>query len=729
MLLAFNRKAAEEIEERLEKYLGDSIPHVLTFHALAYAIVHPEEALLYDDPANNFQAKSLSIQHVIDDFLRDPQYKDEIRALMLEHFRADWEKIVKGGHDLGKSEFIEYRRSLPNQSLSGEYLKSYGEKLIADFLFEHDIPYHYERNYWWKGINYRPDFTVFRSSESGLIIEYFGLRGDSDYDELTEEKRKYWRENRSWKLVEINPDHVSAGRDRFFIEFKRILKKNAVDCSPLSEDEIWFRIKDRAIDRFTSATASFIQRCRKLSLTPKQLTELIDSRSDLTSIELQFSKIAQYIYGAYLERLSVTGEEDFDGLIQRAARMIQKGQSIFERKSGKGDLSQIRYMFIDEYQDFSDLFFKLVSAIRSQNNQIELFCVGDDWQAINGFAGSDLQFYKNFQRYFSPSRELYISTNYRSSQSIVALGNALMKGFGRPAEPHKPDSGTILVGNLENFIPISREREWHGGDAITPAVLRLVSKLLSTDKDVVLLTRTNTLPWYVNYDAIRASKKNGLNTYGELIRSYFPVEIRDRISTSTAHKYKGLQNDAVIIVDALFRRYPLIHPDWIFTRVLGDDIEKIISEERRLFYVALTRAVDTLIILTEENNISPFLQDVLKRQELQDIAWENFPPIKDENSRLTVRVGNFNRHNNSATFAIKDQLKASGYRWDSRNKVWQKSFLEEGFSVDSLQKSIWSPLASETIVRIVDEHESLVGQYVIKSGQWTPLQNKGDRGI
>ena len=97
--------------------MGSTLPHVMTFHALAYAIVHPEEALLYDDPASNSLAKSRSLQYVIDDFLRDPKFKDEIRLLMLEHFRTDWERIVSGGYDLEKSEFIEYRRSLPNVSL------------------------------------------------------------------------------------------------------------------------------------------------------------------------------------------------------------------------------------------------------------------------------------------------------------------------------------------------------------------------------------------------------------------------------------------------------------------------------------------------------------------------------------------------------------------------------------------------------------------------------------
>ncbi|MCX2976367.1 UvrD-helicase domain-containing protein [Candidatus Marimicrobium litorale] len=725
ILLAFNRKAAEEIKERLEKHFGDRIPHVMTFHALAYATVHPEEALLYDDATNNSHAKSRSLQSVIDDFLRDSRFKEKIRSLMLEHFRADWEKIVRGGYDLEKKELVEYRRSLPNVSLRGEYLKSYGEKLIADFLFEHDIPYKYERNYWWKGVNYRPDFTIFLSEESGLIIEYFGLRGDLDYDELTERKREYWKQTRSWELLEVIPSDVSVGRDHFFTIFKLMLEENGVSCSPLTEEQIWNKIKERAIDRFTTTAVGFIQRCRKLSLTRSQLTDLIDSHHDLSALEEQFLEIAAPLYSGYLARLKATGEEDFDGLMQRAAISIREGQSIFERKSGQGDLRDIRYMFIDEYQDFSDLFLRLIEAIRSQNSQIEFFCVGDDWQAINGFAGSDLQFYENFQHYFSPSRELYVSKNYRSSKSIVALGNALMEGLGKPADPHKEENGTILLGSLWDFIPSDREKERHNGDEITPAVLRLVSKLLATDKDVVLLSRKNTLPWYVNYTSTQSRQTNGLDRYCDLVRSYFPEELRDRISTSTAHKYKGLQNEAVIVVDAVHRSYPLIHPDWIFTRVLGDDIGKIISEERRLFYVAITRAVDTLIILTDSQQTrSPFLEEIMTKQSLRYFDWKQFPPIKDENSRLTVRVGNLNRDNQGATYAIKDQLKASGYRWDSKNGVWQKSFLEEAFSPEFLKESVWSPLANEICVRIVDDRESVVDEYSIHSGQWSPLRKE-----
>ncbi|MCS4505997.1 UvrD-helicase domain-containing protein [Arhodomonas aquaeolei] len=722
MLLAFNRKAAEEINERLEKYFGNNTPHVMTFHALAYAIVHPEESLLYDDPASNHLAKSRALQSVIDDYLHNSRFREKIRLLMLNHFRADWERIILGGYDRTKGDLIRFRRSLPNVSLRGEYLKSYGEKLIADFLFEHDIPYKYERNYWWNGINYRPDFTIFQSGNSGVIVEYFGLSGDPDYDEQAEKKRDFWRHNQSWQLLEITPRDVSPGRDQFFSSFRNVLERYKIECNPLTEDEIWDRVKDRAIDRFTTTSISFIQRCRKLSLDSSQLSQLIDSRNDLSPVENQFLGVARHLYSAYLDRLDSTGEEDFDGLMQRAATSIKAGQTVFERRSGKGDLRDIRYMFIDEYQDFSDLFLRLVNAIRERNDAIEFFCVGDDWQAINGFAGSDLKFYVNFHSHFSPSHKLPISTNYRSAKSIVSLGNALMHGLGEPAKPYRPDSGTVLIGNLDKFTPTNRENERHSGDEITPAVLRLVSKWLATDRDIVLLCRKNTLPWYVDYGGEQARRRNGLDAFCDLVRSYFPEEVRRRITTSTAHKYKGLQNDAVIVVDAVLRSYPLIHPDWVFTRVLGDNLEKISEEERRLFYVALTRAVDTLIILTEEQSISPFLQDIAAKHPFERLDWDKFPPVREESSRLTVRVGNLVPQNNGATYAIKDQLKASGYRWDSANKVWQKSFLEEGFSLESLKESIWASIANQIRVEIVDDHGSLVGEYAIHSGRWRSLE-------
>ena len=714
IILAFNKKAVETIEERLKAHLGNDIPYVMTFHALAYAVVHPEKGLLYDDSISNSQAKSRVLQTVIHDHLQDPTYKNKIRNLMLEHFRSDWVRIIEGGFDKAKKDMLKFRRSLPNVSLRGDYLRSYGEKLIADFLFEHDILYMYERNFWWGGINYRPDFTIFQSKDSGIVVEYFGMKGNPDYDELTEEKRKYWKQKSNWTLLEISPQHIASGHDHFYEYFKELLKGNGIKCTRLPENEIWRRVREIAIHRFTKTTVGFIQRCRSLSLTPQQLEKRISTHRSLNSVEEQFLNIALHLYQAYLKRLNETGDEDFDGLMQHAARLIKAGQTKFERKSGKGDIRGIYYIFIDEYQDFSDLFNKLIEAIRSQKQDIEFFCVGDDWQAIYGFAGSDLQFFEKFQKYFTLSRELHISTNYRSNKSIVTLGNALMDGLGRPARAHKSETGTVLLGYLDDFKPSGREKERHAGDKITPVVLRIISKELPTDRNVVLISRKNMLPWYINFEAQYSNQRNDLEAYLDLVRSYFPKKSRKRIMISTAHRYKGLQNNVVVVLDAVNCSYPLIHPDWIFTRVLGDNLEKITLEERRLFYVTLTRAVESLIILTEKSSISPLLEDILSKQNVSKVNWKKYPPMKDIDSRLTVLI-------EGDTYAIKDQLKASGYQWDPNAKVWHKSFINDGFLQRVLQESIWSSTANNINVKIVDDHESLVAEYHINNGQWETL--------
>jgi DNA helicase IV len=297
LLLAFNRKAAEEMRDRLTSKLQGAIPHTMTFHALAFALVHPEESILYDEPDGS-QSKSRVLQTVIDDYLRHPDHYQTIRALMLAHFREDWARIALGGYDKTPEKMLRYRRSLPREALDGKYLKSFGEKVIADFLFEHDIKYRYERNFWWNGGNYRPDFTIFTGDSSGVIIEYFGLKGDPDYDDMSEEKREYWRARARWSFLEYSPQDL-RDREAFLERLQQDIEHAGVVCKRLSEEEVWFRIKDRAIDRFTNLVVNFVQRCRKQSWSPEQLAGGIARHKCANEVEQQFLNLAQGIYGTF----------------------------------------------------------------------------------------------------------------------------------------------------------------------------------------------------------------------------------------------------------------------------------------------------------------------------------------------------------------------------------------------------------------------------------------------
>ncbi len=763
LLLAFNRKAAIEIRRRLlalrhadaerevsaqiketietagrkgrrfdlsdveadsvnavSVRLGVDLPHIMTFHALAYSIVHPEESLLYDGAEGDSQSLSRAFQCVIDDHLQNPEHRTEIRELMLAHFREDWERIVSGRYDQTQAELLNFRRSLPRESLGGEYVKSYGEKVIADFLFEHDVAYKYERNHWWGEINYRPDFTIFLTAKSGVIIEYFGLEGDPDYDEMTAEKRNYWRAKADWILVDFSASDVAVeGDERFRERLKHRLEQAGVACERLSEDEIWLRVRDRAIDRFTTATAGFAGRCRKQSLSPAELQGRIERHVPLSPVEAKFLGLAHKLYAAYLRRLSATGEEDFDGLMQRAVIAVSEGFTKFQRKSGTGDITDLRFIFIDEFQDFADLFYRLLRSVRAASQDVELFCVGDDWQAINGFAGSDLKFFEEFEQYFGKFRRLYLSTNYRSSQSVVAIGNALMAGLGKPAVGNKKSPGLVLIADASSFRPSLIEKQRHPGDVITPMVSRIAKSSLATGSDVVMLSRRNTLPWFVNFkdQACRDGKK--LASYLDLVRSLFPKGLGERIGMSTAHRYKGLEKPTVVVMDVVARSYPLIHPDWAFSRVLGDSALKITKEERRLLYVALTRASETLVIITDRHSRSPFLDELLTVVSVADIDWRNYSPVRSVTSSLMVKVGNQPHRGGEPTFGIKDQLKACGYQWQSTGWAgWTKTFPAEGFKLDGVMAELWASAADGIEVRVYDEDEAVMGQFLVDAGQW-----------
>ncbi|GHU17902.1 hypothetical protein FACS189475_02490 [Betaproteobacteria bacterium] len=215
----------QNVVDAIADRLNIALPHVMTFHALAYAIVHPKESILYDESEGESQGLSRVFQQVIDDHLRDPIFQGKIRELMLAHFRDDWEQIVDGRYNKSKEEFLEFRRSMKRESINGEYVKSYGEKIIANFLFEHNIAYKYEHNHWWGKINYRPDFTLFTTDKSGVIIEYFGLKGDADYDKMSENKRDYWKAKDNWTLIEFTPEDFCNGVDSFINLLKNRLRR------------------------------------------------------------------------------------------------------------------------------------------------------------------------------------------------------------------------------------------------------------------------------------------------------------------------------------------------------------------------------------------------------------------------------------------------------------------------------------------------------------------------
>jgi len=702
LLLAFNKNAADEMKGRLAANLGEDLPHAMTFHALAHALVHPKEEIVFDDLSADQLGLSREIQEVIDEHVRSRECAPRIRTLMLTHFREDWERIVAGRFELAMDEFLEYRRALTRESLRGDYVKSYGERVIANALFEHGVDYRYERNFRWSGVNYRPDFTIPTKPGTGVIIEYFGLSGDADYDEMSERKRQFWGRQVGWTFIEFSPIDLASNGEASFIEHLLArLAAAGITWQRRSEEELWELIRARAVDKFTEAMRTFIGRCRKRNLTHTELEGMIANHTPCLTAEALFLDLGLSIYRGYRERLLAIEKQDFDGLLWSAISLVREGRTRFVRDKGRerGDISKLKFVLVDEFQDFAPMFFELLSAMRMANPGIEFFCVGDNWQAINSFAGSELSYFDGFETHFNDTARRVISTNYRSARSVVEIGNALMYGRGRVAEAYRADAGYARLCDLSVFSPSPSEIARHNGDEVTPALLRLIRWLFDFGWDIALLSRRNGIPWYVNFSQPAAGSANSLGRYLEHLRSFLPEEDRRRIGISTVHRYKGLEQSAVIVLDAIGQSYPLIHPNWLFLRVFGDTIERIVDEERRLFYVAITRAREALALLTEPTTESPFLNEIDRWCQLPVLSWEELPPLPSlEGPRLEIRVFH--------AYEVRDELKKLSYRWNAGGKYWHKAVMEDSFSSDALVKQPW---VNETVgIEVHNDADELV---------------------
>jgi len=700
VLVAFNRKAVEEISRRLARLLprGAPLPHVLTFHALAYALLRPDEELVFDDEDSETLAQSRKVQAIVDDLLL--KRKGDIRRAMLGFFKDDWKAIKRRGLDMTREEFFASRAEVTRVTLGGEYVKSFGERVIANVLFEHGIDYKYERNFTRGGFNYRPDFTVLVNGKPRLVIEYFGVTGDPKYAQNAERKRAFWREQPDIAFAEFAPsDIASLGEEGFSAKLLSTLDDASIAYRLLSEDEVWELVRQRAIDTFSKAVRQFVNRSRQLNLTAEDIRQRTYALEEADDNVVSFLSLAAEVYEEYLARTRRDGFEDFSGVMWRASAAVRAGHVNWTRSGGKehGDLQNVRFMHIDEFQDFSEMFMEFVQALRSQAPDAVLCCVGDDWQAINRFAGADLRFFEDFETDFSPSETRQLVTNYRSGRSIVSAGNSVMAGMGKSANAHRPDAGSVRIADLADFTPSITESQIFQGDIGTPALLRLIARALEEGPgQIAVLFRRNTVPWFTSTGQGAFGRK--LDGYLTYVRGHLSENQGQRLEFTTAHKYKGREASCVIVADADEKSYPLIHPTARLFEVFGDSLDRLTDSDRRLFYVATTRAESDLCYLVTSEEPSRFLAPVVGSAERVD--WRNLPPVlKGLAGQVEIRVYD--------AYEVHERLRDDfNFSWDPSSKTWYAFRQADGFDFEKFQADL--AFVGQRLVEIRDESGSVI---------------------
>lgn len=618
LLIAFTKKSAEEMTTRITDRLGIPVT-ATTFHKLGLDIItqaigkRPDVCDDLTDFVRSYFENALmkdntQIKNIIEYFayyLNIPADMDSYGSLgeAYEYEKSADLETIKSKYD--RQKFVSYassERGTIRRTLRDEQVKSLEEVAIANFLFLNGINYEYERLYPFEAEDatkkaYRPDFYL---PDYDIYLEHFGIDHQGRLSWLSKiEEQKYldgitWKrefhKQHGTKLIETYSYYSSEGC--LLDKLSELLHKNRVQFSEPDFKDIFNTVYTKESDKYFT---EFIQLCCTFIVLFKsngyKQAELMSLRAEKQKpffarrTEL-FKTIIQPILQAYDAHLADNGAVDFSDMINQAADRIVGGLQVHPYK----------WVIIDEYQDISVARYRLVKAILDQT-KAKLLCVGDDWQSIYRFAGSDVSLFTNFERYFGRARIMRIEKTYRNSQQLI------------------DEAGSFVMNNpaqLKKHLRSDKSKEYPitfmcYGDNPFPVLQKTIKKIIDSDgpdASILLLGRTN-------YDR-EIVAQSGLFNISRGGRLEYKASPNTPIAFLSVHKSKGLEADNVVILN--FQNSKMGFPnkisdDPILELVLTSGDEYPYAEERRLLYVALTRTRNRVFVLVNENRPSEFMKE------------------------------------------------------------------------------------------------------------------------
>ena len=311
------------------------------------------------------------------------------------------------------------------------------------------------------------------------------------------------------------------------------------------------------------------------------------------------------IFNSYCAYLHEHKEIDFNDMINMATQFVEQRKYI----------NPYKYVIVDEYQDISNARFSLLNSMR-KSNDYDLFCVGDDWQSIYRFAGSDIGYILNFEQYWGSTEISKIETTYRFTQKLIEIsGNFIMQNPVqiKKSIKGKTDAVGFALGEISGYT-----------DKFSIEFMAKKLEDLPRDSSVFFIGR-------YSFDAKLLSDSGLFECQYNNVGGFVEVKYRKRndlkMSFITAHKSKGLQADYIFIINNKKSRmgFPSKIQDAAILNLLLDNCDQYpYAEERRLFYVALTRAKKKTFLVTVNNQESEFVMELKERygNELKREQWE-----------------------------------------------------------------------------------------------------------
>ena len=607
LLLAFARDARKEMEERLHERLGANIGSkvkVSTFHALGLEIIGQAEGRR---PASAKAAEGgTALTRLVKDIIANLLADNEVSARLVEWFEHQFAPYKSEHQCASWGEYYYYIRKFDIRSLKGETVKSFEECEIANFLYLRGVNYEYERDYQHDTASaekrqYQPDFYL---PDFGIYIEHFGINASGNpapfVDQVEYLAGMKWKRNLHAKhgtvLIETFSHEQANGT--LLSNLKEKLQGYGVTFSSVSSEEAFDTFERQGrVEPFIRLVGTFLQHFKGSRLSFEEVSDRANRHVGNMRARA-FLAVFRPIYERYQETLAEAGQIDFHDMINRATDLVESGR--FQSPYG--------YVLVDEFQDISPSRARLLKALLESCPESQLFAVGDDWQAIYRFAGSDIAVMREFGEEFGQFERIDLETTFRCNDRIADVATAFV--LKNSAQIRKSVRAVVKADAPSVYVGLPGEE---GLSLLSEALARISQDAAKYEgrSEVLLMGRYRHL------------KPNNM---AALAGQYANLHL----SWNTVHGSKGLEADYALIIGVCSGKYGFpseVADDPLLDLVLAKAESYPNSEERRLLYVAITRAKRQVYLLASEGTPSTFVDEFIKDR--FDVSFFGRAPEQD----------------------------------------------------------------------------------------------------